>query len=253
MKKKLLGMLFCGILLLGLTGCKNENNQSFKINEKFLNGTTLNDGRHISFTFDVPYNDGYLSDALLYNRITIDEFINELDFESDANDGGSKLYKYNKANKVFGNKYFYVIVCNSLDGIKDIFVAKNINSLNDKCTIKTDDLDGVTMSIKEGTLTNVGATVVIKDISSRNNMYGEPYRIDQFVEGEWKELDVVFEGNYAFTSIGYTVGGDNKLELDINWEWLYGKLKSGKYRIVKDTSYPGEGTTHYLTAEFEIK
>lgn len=253
MKKKILGILFCGILLIELTGCKTDNNQSFKNNETFMNGTTLVDGRHISFTFDVPYNDGYLSEALLYNRITIDEFINKLDFESDVNDGGSKLYKYNKVNKLFGNKDFYVIVCNSTDGIKDIFVAKNINSLNDKCTIKTNDLEGITMNIKEGTLTNVGATVVIIDKSSRNNMYGESYRIDQFVDNEWKELDVVVEGNYGFNSIGYTVDEDNKLELDINWEWLYGKLKTGKYRIVKDTSYAGEGTTHYITAEFEIK
>ena len=65
------------------------------------------------------------------------------------NDGGSKLYKYNKVNKLFGNKDFYVIICNSTDGIKDIFVAKNINSLNDKCTIKTNDLEGITMNIKE--------------------------------------------------------------------------------------------------------
>lgn len=176
-----------------------------------------------------------------------------MNFESDVNDGGSKLYKYNKVNNVFGNKDFYVIVCNSTDGIKDIFVAKNINSLNDKCNIKTNDLDGVTMTIKEGTLTNVGATVVIIDKSSRNNIYGEPYRIDQFIDGEWVELDVVIEGNYAFTSIGYTVDEDNKLELKINWEWLYGKLKPGKYIIVKDTSYPGQGTSHYITAEFEIK
>ena len=253
MKKKIFSIMLCGILLIGLTGCKNNDNQELKNSEKFMSGTTLDDGRHVSFTFDVPYKDGYLANALLYNEITIDEFISQLKFESDANDGGSKLYKYNKVNNVFGNKDFYVIVCNSTDGIKDIFVAKNISSLNDKCTIKTNDLNEVTMTIKEGTLTNVGATVIITDRSSRNNMYGEPYRIDQYVDNEWKELDVVIEGNYAFTSIGYTVDETNKLELKIDWEWLYGKLKPGKYRIVKDTSYPGEGTSHYLTAEFEIK
>ena len=108
------------------------------------------------------------------------------------------------------------------------------------------------MSIKDGTLTKTGATVVITDISSRNNIYGEPYRIDKFVDGEWKTLDTIID-DYAWISIGYTVGEDNKLELDINWEWLYGELELGKYRIVKDTSESGEGTTHYITAEFVIE
>ena len=39
--------------------------------------------------------------------------------------------------------------------------------------------------------------------------------------------------------------------MKINWEWLYGKLVNGKYRVVKDTSEPGEGTRHYLTVEFD--
>ena len=33
----------------------------------------------------------------------------------------------------YGNIDFYVIECNSLDGIKDIYVAKYKNSLMDKC------------------------------------------------------------------------------------------------------------------------
>ena len=51
-------------------------------------------------------------------------------------DGGSKIYKYDsKINSNYGNTDFYVIECNSLDGIKDIYVAKYKNSLMDKCSI----------------------------------------------------------------------------------------------------------------------
>lgn len=49
------------------------------------------------------------------------------------------------------------------------------------------------------------------------------------------------------------VGEDNKLELDINWEWLYGKLNPGKYRIVKVISGVVDGVEHYITAEFVIE
>lgn len=110
-------------------------------------GHTFDDGRYITFTFDVPYYDGYLSEAFLDDSIKLDDFINKLEFVSALNDGGSKLYMYNKVNEMFGDEDFYTLVCNSYAGIKDIFVAKNIDSLTDKCIIKIDDLDGVAMSI----------------------------------------------------------------------------------------------------------
>ena len=54
---------------------------------------------------------------------------------------------------------------------------------------------GVTMAIKEGTLTKTGATVVITDVSGKKNVYGEEYRIDKLQNGKWKELEVIVEGN----------------------------------------------------------
>ena len=111
---------------------------------------------------------------------------------------------------------------------------------------------GVSMTIKEGTLTKTGATIIIKDISNKNNTFGEEYRIDKYENNEWKELDAVVKGNYGWNSIGYHVDKNNKLELTINWEWLYGKLEKGKYRLVKNISeLKNEKQT--FSVEFEIK
>ena len=111
---------------------------------------------------------------------------------------------------------------------------------------------GVSMTIKEGTLTNTGATIIIKDISNKNNTFGEEYRIDKYVNNEWQELDVVVKGNYGWNDIGYHVDKNNKLELTINWEWLYGKLEKGKYRLVK-YSLDIKNKKHTFSVEFEIK
>jgi len=239
-----------------VTGCKDkEINDDGEISkeEKFMIGNTLDDGRIIHFTFDVPYGESGLSYALSNNEISLNDFISRLDIIDALNDGGSTFYKYNKRNMIFGDEDFYVLVCNSFDNINDIYVAKNRESLDSKCSILINDLDGVSMSIKEGTLTRSGATIIITDISNRNNIYGEEYRIDKLENGNWQELDIVVDGNYGFNSIGYSVGEDNKLELDINWEWLYGKLDNGEYRLVKDTSKAFEGSNHYITVEFVIK
>lgn len=250
MKKRILIIILYGILVF-VIGCTNKE----KVNdyEKFLIGNTLDDGRVIHFSFDVPYKDIGLSFALSNKKITIDEFINELEYIEILRDGGSKIYKYNKNKNIFGNEEFNVIVCNSLDNIKDIYVTKNKESLYDKCSIKMDDLDGVSMTIKKDSLTNTGVTLIITDTSNRKNIYGENYRIDKLENGIWSEAKIVLDDNYAWNSIGYQVGKNNKLEMDINWEWLYGKLSNGTYRIVKDTSEVGEEPNHYLTAEFIIE
>lgn len=261
MKNTILKIYISIALITIITGCNAEENKLNETHqdEKFMLGTTLDNGKLIHFTYDVPYNvhlssnEGSLHQALLYGDISLDEFINQLTYITMVNDGGSKLYKYDKNKKVFGDSDFYVLVCNSYDNQNNLYVAKYQDSLNDKCITKINDLIGVTMEIKKNTLTNTGATVVITDLSERKNIYGNPYRIDKFENNKWKELELVTTDTVAWTTIGYYVDEFKKLEFDINWEWLYGKLKKGKYRIVKETSIQGEGTKHYITAEFVIE
>lgn len=230
-----------------------ENNSE---KETYMLGATVDDGRVIHFTFDVPYiygdTNSYVMTEITNNKLTIEEFVSNLSLIDTLKDGGSQIYKYNNSKKIYGNDDFYAIKCNSIDGIKDVYVAKYRESLNDKCSVKINDLDGVSMIIKDNTLTRKGATVIITDTSDRENIYGESYRIDKKDNGKWIELEPIIE-NHAFTSIGYSVDENNKLELDIDWEWLYGELKNGEYRIVKDTSEAGEGTSHYITVEFVIE
>ena len=252
MKKSIL-MLLCGIVLVSTTACNNSNEDENVQNEKFMLGTTIDDGRLISFTFSVPYIKGnehlYLDDSLLNGTITVEEFISKLEHIDTLRDGGSKIYKYNKSKKIFGDSNFYVISCNSTDGIHDVFIAKNKDLLLDKCSIKIDDLTGVSMAIKEGTLTR--KSVIITDTSDRENIYGEFYKIEKKENNKWVELEPLQER--FFNDIGYVVGEENTLQLDINWESNYGELENGEYRIVKDTSEAGEGTVHYLTVEFTIE
>lgn len=104
----------------------------------------------------------------------------------------------------------------------------------------------ITMTIKEGTLTRTGATIIITDKSGKNNTYGEYYRIDKKNKDTWEELEVIIEGNYGFNSKGYYIGNDNTLEISHNWEWLYGELEEGIYRIVKEVN------NNYFSVSFEI-
>ena len=219
--------------------------------ERYMSGYTFDDGKCINFAFDVPYDNDSLVMAFLNKKITLDEFISKLDYVDTLRDGESKIYKYNKNKKVFGNDDFYTAVCNSVDNSKDIYVAKHIESLSDKCSIKMNDLDGVSMTIKDGTLTRVGATIIITDVSDRNNVYGISYKLFKEDNGVWVELKPLID-NYVWTTKGYFVDESNQLEMDTYWVNRYGKLEDGEYRIVKSTSEAGEYPQHYITAEFAI-
>lgn len=106
--------------------------------------------------------------------------------------------------------------------------------------------EGISMIIKEGSLTKTTATIIIIDTTGKDNTYGSSYRIDEFINNKWSPREIIFKGNHGWTSIGYLVGDDNKLEMNMNWEKLYGELDKGKYRIVKEVN------NKYLFVEFQI-
>ena len=111
---------------------------------------------------------------------------------------------------------------------------------------KVENIDGITMTIKEGTLTNKSATIIITDTTNNENIYGSYYRIDKYEFDKWNEFDIIYEDNYAWISIGYLVDKDNKLEMDMNWLELYGELDKGTYRIVIEVN------NKYFSVEFQI-
>lgn len=100
---------------------------------------------------------------------------------------------------------------------------------------KMNQVDGVSIKIKEGTLTNTGATFIITDTTDKNYSYGELYRIDKKENGKWIEAPKVIEDAF-FNEPAYQPDENNEIVREINWEWIYGKLKPGTYRFVTDAS-----------------
>ena len=98
------------------------------------------------------------------------------------------------------------------------------------------EVSGVQMTIKDGTLTPNGATIIITDYSGEDYLFGSWYRLDKKVGGDWQAVDVVLEGNYGWDDIGYRPDENDYLVLNVDWTWLYGTLETGEYRLVKSIS-----------------
>jgi len=135
----------------------------------------------------------------------------------------------------------------------DVNVPETIDSEKDANV--SSPLVGVTMEVTEYSDTSV--SIRITNDTDKDIQCGSDFCLEMQGEEteEWRELDEVID-NAAFTMEAYRIQKDSSYETVINFEWLYGKLESGKYRIVKTvTDFRGTGdyTDYTYTAEFCIK
>lgn len=90
--------------------------------------------------------------------------------------------------------------------------------------------------------------------SDRDLQYGEWFDIQRKVNNEWYSLSYIIE-NVAFHQVAYLLPEGETSIKPITWEWMYGELPPGKYRIVTDVidyRAPGDFDKYYLAEEFEI-
>ena len=144
---------------------------------------------------------------------------------------------------------------NQILNIINDYVKKNSGT----CTIVKDrELDElVNISIKEGTLTKTGATIIITDNNPNKIIYGTRFYIEKYENSDWHEV-MPINNNYGFNDMAYYVDENGKLELEQNWEYIYGKLNKGIYRIVKDVAFESDvpitpEDIYYIWTEFEIQ
>ena len=107
------------------------------------------------------------------------------------------------------------------------------------------------MTIKEGTLTNKSATLILTNNSDKNFQYGTPYEIEIKKDGEWHKINVELN----FTMPAFQLSARENKEIEINWENGYGKLEKGTYRIIKGIDYEyeeGKYKSFKIAVEFTI-
>ena len=128
---------------------------------------------------------------------------------------------------------------------------KNEFDIGNKSDIKISQND-VIMTIKEGTLTNKSATLVLTNNSDKNFQYGNTYEIEIKKDGEWHKINVELN----FDMPAFPLSSKESKEIELNWENGYGKLAKGTYRIIKGINYEyeeGKYETFNVAVEFNIE
>ena len=104
-------------------------------------------------------------------------------------------------------------------------------------------VENVTIQISD--ITPTGATVTITDANEEPYLYGEWYKIQRMTNDGWQDLPTVID-NYGFHLMGYLPDKNGEVKFAIHWEWLYGTLPPGTYRIFKEVN------RQEISIEFQI-
>lgn len=117
-------------------------------------------------------------------------------------------------------------------------------------------LNKVNMRVEEDTISPTGLTLLFENSENKNYTYGEAYTLETKINKAWYQVPIEIEEDYGFLDIGYNLPANGTAEWTVDWEWLYGDLDAGDYRIVKDiidVQEAGDYELFLLAAEFTVE
>ena len=117
------------------------------------------------------------------------------------------------------------------------------------------NFEGVSMNPKKASISSTELTVIFDNKSDKQVMYSEDILLEKKIDGDWYQVPTIID-DYGFNDIAYVLPPATKEELTIDWEWLYGSLDNGEYRIVKtvwNVNDSGGSAEYYLAAQFLIE
>ena len=150
----------------------------------------------------------------------------------------------------------------TLTGDGDAMTGMNLPAVVDTpWTEEVNTLEGVTLSMEKytGTSGDLEINNLIRlnfqssDDVGKILQTGAWFTIQREIAGAWYDLAPIAE--VAWYQIAYNVPAGETTVLPVTWEYLYGELPTGEYRIVisiQDWRAPGDFDTYYLADEFEI-
>lgn len=150
------------------------------------------------------------------------------------------------------------IVClnkNNAENSTNSYIPNGVDSVKLNEEIKSQenierDPEKVDIKIDDNSISPESVSIVITDKNENHYGWGVEFRVQEKVNGEWKELEYASD-DLSWIDIAYELSKDGKMNQKLNIEKYYGKLSKGIYRIVKPV-YDKKYVDIYSN-EFEIR
>lgn len=203
--------------------------------------------------------------AIEYNGIILESYPAQLGEVFSV-----KLIAKGKENLVFWNGEFYKKDTLSEQTLKWLEMSEDERMVSSYYPSDLMDLGGLAdldnrqedwgVELLTENITPSGLTIICNQAGGTNVFElntGSFYVIQKLVETGYVDVEYLpQEYDIGWTSEAYIINKDGSTKWDINWEWLYGKLTAGEYRIGKEIMNfrgPGDFDQEMVYAHFEIK
>jgi len=113
------------------------------------------------------------------------------------------------------------------------------------------DSENVIMKVDSTTIKPTSISIIIINNNDNEIGYGEEYKIQKNINGEWKYLDYL--PNTAWNDVAYIIKANSQTTKKLNLENTYGELEKGTYRVIKTVFFGNGKKTDIYSTEFEIK
>ena len=251
--RKVFLLMMCISLLM--TGCGSESEKKSELPEKTISKTTNETTESIqSNEENILKKDEFIRMVMLEDKLYVDTgelgispTCGTMDFSFDETTdqtptkNGQTNFGKGYSGQYYGDNTIIIMIDD-----KPCVFGHNVN-----------DVDNVGMSVTKAT--NNKAEICISNKSDKAWNYGEQFGLEYYDKetGIWKKVYPILD-DYGFNDMACIVEPNKENNFTVDWEWLYGKLEPGKYRIIKDMSEEKEAksdedTKHTFYAEFEIE
>ena len=145
-KKKYVFIILGLTIIIGIMLCflVENNNQKLIIdgqmlNESFIKIYDISDNRKVYSRFtSIQYSNErkekiYLEEALKNNIVSLDDILSKSNYYDSLNDGGTIIYYFRKGQNNFINKDFEIVCCDTLDGVKDVYIIEQFDITDNIC------------------------------------------------------------------------------------------------------------------------
>lgn len=113
--------------------------------------------------------------------------------------------------------------------------------------------DDIAVAMDLQNISKTGASIRFRRYEDRDTgelIYGQGYSISRLENDRWEPVYQIID-NAGFEDIAYIIPSLGEAEIETNWEWLYGSLSKGTYRISK-TILDSHNNEYILYAQFLI-
>lgn len=99
------------------------------------------------------------------------------------------------------------------------------------------EIDEIGLNLSLKGISATGATLVFNQYDQKaptgSLQFGDDFVLERCLDGKWQDVPAAVEGNYGFNAVAYSINPGGTTEKELDWEWLYGELAPGEYRISK--------------------